>query len=373
MMKRTVVVIGAGVVGLSVACGIAELEEEVYILEKNPKYGMETSSRNSGVIHAGIYYPKNSLKAKLCVEGNRMLYEFCKKYDVPHKKLGKLIVATNDEEIETLEELFKRAEENGVQGLKILDKKEIKKMESFIEAERALFSPSTGIVDPDALMYKLLAIAEKNGAYLLVGNKVTSVIKSEDKDRYEVSGIVNNKKFSVEADVVINCAGLEADKIAETIGIDIDKAGYRLEYYKGDYFRINGQVPIKRLIYPVPPRESKGLGIHITPDLYGTVRLGPNAYEVNEISYEVQSDKDEFRNDVKRFFPLIEKFELEEDFAGIRPKLRGSGFKDFIIKHETDKGFFGFINLIGIESPGLTSCLSIWKYVKEIYENEILA
>ena len=344
---------------------------EVYILEKNSKYGMETSSRNSGVIHAGIYHPKNSLKAKLCVEGNKMLYEFCKKYGVPHKKLGKLIVATNDEEIRTLEELYKIAKDNGVEGLRILDKEEIERIEPFIEAERALFSPSTGIIDPNALMYKLLANAQKNEAYLLVKHEVTSLRKL--RDGYKVSGVCDGEKFSFRADVVINCAGLQADRIAEMVGIDVDEAGYRLEYYKGDYFKVNGKLPVKRLIYPVPPREGKGLGIHITLDLYGTVRLGPNAYKVNEISYEVQSDKEEFKNDVKRFFPLIEKFELEEDFAGIRPKLKGSGFRDFIIKHEADKGFFGLINLIGIESPGLTSCLSIGKYVKEIYENEILA
>ncbi|MCL6579545.1 MAG: FAD-dependent oxidoreductase, partial [Candidatus Bathyarchaeota archaeon] len=188
---------------------------------------------------------------------------------------------------------------------------------------------------------------------------------------YELSGISFGEKFAIEAETVINCAGLNSDKIAQMLGIDIDKAGYRQYYCKGDYFRALGKLPLELLVYPVP--SGPGLGIHLTPDLSGVVRLGPNAYYVDSIDYKVESREEEFREDIKRFFPLIVNYRLVPDFAGIRPKLQGpgEGFKDFVIKHEVEKGLFGFINLVGIESPGLTCAPTIAESVVEIYENEI--
>lgn len=369
MEEANIVVIGAGVVGLAVAAKLSESNSGVYILEKNARFGLETSTHNSCVIHSGIHYPPNSLKAKLCVRGNFLMYELCEKHRIPYKKLGKLTVATNDDEINELERLMRWGEANGVEGLRVLDRWDIKRLEPNVEAERAIYSPSTGIVDPDELMNLFHAKATRNGAVLVTKTEVTNIRKMDYG--YEVSGVSLGEKFTIKADTIVNCAGLNADKIAGMVGLDVEKLGYRLHYCKGDYFRLLGKPPIKMLVYPAP--EKLGLGIHLTPDLSGTVRLGPNAYYVNSISYEVTSSENEFRENVRRFLPCINEYGLTPDFAGVRPKLQGpgEGFKDFIIRHEADRGLFGFINLIGIESPGLTAAPAIGEFVSEIYENEI--
>lgn len=369
MEEANVAIIGAGIVGLAVAAMVSEKNEGVYILEKNARFGQETSTHNSGVIHSGIHYPPNSLKAKLCVEGNMMIYEICEKYKIPYKKLGKLTVAVEDGDTEVLEKLMLWGEENGVEGLKVLDKEDIKSLEPNVEAEKALYSPSTGIVEPDELMNYFYAKATMNGAVLVTRTEVESLRKMNDN--YELGGTSLGEKFKIKAKSVINCAGLHSDKIAMLIGLDVEKLGYKLHYCKGDYFRLVGKPPVKMLVYPAP--KGPGLGIHLTPDLTGVVRLGPNAYYVDSVSYEVGSSESEFREDVKRFLPCICKYQLIPDFAGVRPKLQGLGeeFKDFIIRHEADRGLFGFINLIGIESPGLTAAPAIGKFVTEIYENEI--
>ncbi|MDI6691035.1 MAG: NAD(P)/FAD-dependent oxidoreductase [Candidatus Bathyarchaeota archaeon] len=369
MEEANIVVIGAGVVGLAVAAKLSERNEGVYILERNAKFGQETSTHNSGVIHSGIHYPPGSLKAKLCVKGNLMIYEICEKYKTPYKKLGKLTVAIGEEEIEELEKLKRWGEENGVEGLKVLEKEDVKRFEPNVEVEKALYSPSTGIVEPDELMNYFYAKASQNGAVLATRTEVTGLRKIGDD--YEVSGTSFGEKFAIKAKSVINCAGLYSDKIAMLIGLDVEKLGYKLHYCKGDYFRLIGKPPVKMLVYPVP--KGPGLGIHLTPDLAGVVKLGPNAYYVDNISYEVRSNEEEFREDVKRFLPCITNYQLTSDFAGVRPKLQGpgEGFRDFVIRHEADRGLFGFINLIGIESPGLTAAPAIGEFVSEIYENEI--
>ncbi|MGQ9530019.1 MAG: NAD(P)/FAD-dependent oxidoreductase [Candidatus Bathycorpusculaceae bacterium] len=369
MEEANIVIIGAGVVGLAVAAKISEKNSGVYILEKNARFGQETSTHNSGVIHSGIHYPPNSLKAKLCVKGNLMIYEICEKYKIPYKKLGKLTVAIEEKEIEELEQLRRWGEANGVEGLKILEKEDVKRLEPNVEVEKALHTPSTGIVEPDELMNYFYAKASGNGAVLATKTEVTDLRKL--KDGYEIIGTSFGEKFSVKAKSVINCAGLYSDKIAMMIGLEVDKLGYRLHYCKGDYFRLIGKPPVKMLVYPVP--KGPGLGIHLTPDLAGVVKLGPNAYYVDNISYEATSNELEFREDVKRFLPYISNYQLTSDFAGVRPKLQGpgEGFRDFIIRHEADRGLFGFINLIGIESPGLTAAPAIGNFVSEMYENEI--
>lgn len=370
MDRTNIVIIGAGVVGLAIAAKLSEENEGIYILERKSRFGQETSSHNSGVIHSGIHYPPRSLKARLCVKGNSMIYEICKRYKIPYKRLGKLTVAVEEGEIAELEKLIQWGEANGVEGLKMLDRESIKKMEPCIEAERAVYSPSTGIVEPDELMNYFYAKASKNGAVLVTKTEVTSLSKTEDG--YEVCGISSGEKFKVKANSVINCAGLYSDKIASMVGLDVNKLGYRLHYCKGDYFRVVGGAPsIKMLVYPVPMKEA--LGIHITLDLAGIMRLGPNAYYVNNISYEVTSPEGEFREGVARFLPHIRNCQLTPDFAGIRPKLQGPGedFRDFIIRHEADKGLFGFINLIGIESPGLTAAPAIAEFISEMYEEEV--
>jgi L-2-hydroxyglutarate oxidase LhgO len=370
MEEVNVIIIGAGIVGLAVAAKISEKIKDVHILEKNGRYGQETSSHNSGVIHSGIHYPKDSLKAQLCVEGNSMLYKLCKEYMIPYKRVGKLTVAIGESEIDELERLKRTGEQNGVEGLKFLEKDEILKLESNVKVERALYSPSTGIVEPDELMNHFYGKAYKNGAALTTNTEVRSLRKVNDK--YEVSGISFGNNFTINTKTIINCAGLFSDKIANLLGINIDRFGYRLHLCKGDYFRVVGKPPVKMLVYPVP--KGPGLGIHLTPDLSGVVKLGPNAYYVDDINYQVGSSEDEFREDVKRFLPCISDYRLVFDFAGIRSKLQGpkEGFRDFVIRHEADKGFFGLINLIGIESPGLTSAPAIGQLVTEIYNNEIL-
>jgi L-2-hydroxyglutarate oxidase LhgO len=213
------------------------------------------------------------------------------------------------------------------------------------------------------------AKAIKNRAILVTGTEATSIRKTGDE--YEISGISIGEKFAIRANTVINCAGLFSDKVAGMLGIDVNKSGYTLHYCKGDYFRIIGKPPVKMLVYPVP--KGPGLGTHLTPDMGGAVRLGPNAYYVKNIDYKVESKEDEFREDVKRFMPRITEYQIVADLAGVRPKLQGpnDGFKDFVIRHEADKGLFGFINLVGIESPGLTAAPAIGEFVSEIYENEI--
>jgi L-2-hydroxyglutarate oxidase LhgO len=369
MEEARILVVGAGVVGLAVAAKISDKNQGVYVLEKNPRFGQETSSHNSGVIHSGIHYPTGSLKARLCVRGNKMIYELCEKHDIPYKRLGKLTVAIGEEEIDELEVLMRTGTANGVENLKLLEKEEVKKLEPNVEVEKALYSPSTGIVEPDELMNHFYAEAHKNGASVAPQTEVTSIRKA--KDAYEIGGVSMGQRFTTRAEVIINCAGLYSDKIASDVGLEIDKLGYRLHYCKGDYFRLGGKPPVKMLVYPAP--KGPGLGVHLTPDLAGTIRLGPNAYYVDHISYEVESNETEFREDVKRFLPSIDKYQIQIDSAGIRPKLQGpnDGFRDFVIRHEEDKDLFGFINLLGIESPGLTAAPAIGELVSEIYENEI--
>jgi len=362
-------IVGAGIVGLAVAAKLSENHEGVYVFEKNQRYGQETSSHNSGVIHSGIHYPPGTLKAKLCVKANPMLYDICEKNHVLYRKLGKLTVAIEDEELDELDKLMRTGEANGVEGLKFLDKEQIRKLEPNVEVEKALLTPTTGILEPDELMGYFYAKAHKNNAVLTTETEVHNLTKTANG--FEISGTSVGEKFTVTAKTVINCAGLHSDKVASMLGIDIDKLGYRLHYCKGDYFRLVGKPPVKMLVYPVP--KGPGLGTHLTPDLGGSIRLGPNAYYVDTIDYEVKSSETEFRQDVKKYLPTIDKYQIQIDSAGVRPKLQGpkDGFRDFVIRHEADKGLFGFINLVGIESPGLTAAPAIAEFVSEIYENEI--
>jgi L-2-hydroxyglutarate oxidase LhgO len=367
--EANIIIIGAGVVGLAVAAKVSEVADGVLILEKNVKYGQETSTHNSSVVHSGIHYPNGSLKAQLCVRGNVMVYEACERYKLPYKKLGKLTVAVTDEEIAELERLMKQGQDNGVPGLKFLDGDAVKKLEPNVKVDKALYSPSTGIIEPDELMAHYCAEASRNGAVLSTSTEVVSLRKSGDK--YEIGGISQDEKFTIKARTIINCSGLYADKIAQGLGIDLDKHKYRQHPCKGDYFRTIGKPPVRMLVYPVP--EGPGLGIHLTPDLAGAVRLGPNAYYVDSINYEVGSNQKEFREGVERYLPSIRNYQIVSDFAGVRPKLQGpgDGFRDFVIRDEAEKGFPGFINLVGIESPGLTSAPAIGELVAEIYHNEI--
>jgi len=372
MEKIDITIIGAGAVGLAIAAEVANHNRTVYVIERHPSFGQETSSRNSEVIHAGIYYPPGSLKAKTCVEGNALLYEICKKNSIPYKKMGKLIVAVDESEIEQLEDLLKRGKENSVHNLKLLSQNELKQLEPNVAGIAALYSPSTGVIDSHSLMKHFAQTAKSKGANIAYNSNVAGIEKVSEGYKVTISDD-SQKHFSFATKILINCAGLDSDKIAELVGIDTEKASYVLKFCKGDYFSVgNGKNRLlSHLIYPVPESSFTGLGIHATLDLQGDLRLGPDDYYIDKdkTDYSVEeSKKESFHASVKRFLPFIKCDDLNPDMSGIRPKLQGPGekFRDFIIKDEKEKGFPGFINLIGIESPGLTSCPAIAKYVQRL-------
>ncbi len=368
MERANIVIIGAGIVGLAIASEISMKSESVYVFEKGSAAGMETSSHNSGVIHSGIHYPKGTLKAILSVRGNSMIYGLCEKYGIACKKTGKLTVASNDSEAKDLERLMKNGYDNGVEGMRMIDGPEVRNIEPNIRVERALYTPSTGIIEPYDLMNYFRANALKNGATFAMSTEVTGIKKTFSG--YVLEGISEGQKFSVEAETIINSAGLYSDRIAAMAGIDIDRAGYRIQYCKGDYFRITGPPPVKMPVYPVP--SGHGLGIHLTPDLAGSVQMGPNAYYVSDINYRIESNQEDFVESVERYMPSIRKYGVHTDSSGIRPQLKtGKTFRDFIIRHESDRGLNGLIDLVGIESPGLTAAPAIGEYVSELFENEI--
>lgn len=364
-----VTIIGAGVVGLAIAESLAEKNRQVVVLEKNSSFGQETSSRNSEVIHAGIYYPKEFLKSRLCIEGNHLLYAWCEKHRVPHQRIGKFIVATNEEGCADLEHIKITAENNGIEKLELLGMEQIKLQEPEVKAMAALYSPDTGMIDSHQLMQSLLKSAEAKGAIVTYRSEVSAIRFDGAAWNLEI----NHGEYSVNTKTLVNSAGLHADRIAALAGIDIDQAGYRLKPCKGNYFTATPVPKINHLIYPVPVKNNVGLGIHATLDLSGRVRFGPDSqYLSNEqlLDYAVdESRKSAFYESIKKYLTGVSIETLNPDLSGIRPKIQGPGdpMMDFIIREETDRGFPGFINLIGIESPGLTSCLAIGKCIKDLY------
>jgi L-2-hydroxyglutarate oxidase LhgO len=369
--RADVTIIGAGVIGLAIAARLAKVGRQVYVLEKNRGFGLEASSRHSGVIHAGIYYPEGSLKAKLCVEGNRILYDLCQQHGIGHKRLGKLIVAIDGEEIGALEVLLARGRRNDAEGLKLLSKRELKALEPNVEGVAALLSPSTGIIDAHALMHYFVARAGEGGAQIAYQTKVVGIAKVPDG--YEVAVEDSEGSSSFTTRTLINSAGLQSDRVAAMAGIDVDEAGYRLHYCKGEYFSLRRRqtTSVNRLIYPVPPSNIVGVGIHITFDLEGRIRLGPDVQYVDSLNYAVDDSHQKlFYQSAKRLLPAVEYEDLAPEMAGIRPKLQGPGeeIRDFVIRDEADKGLPAFINLIGIESPGLTAAPAIAEYVAGLIE-----
>jgi L-2-hydroxyglutarate oxidase LhgO len=364
MEKVSIAIIGAGVVGLAVAAELSKKIKDIVLLEKESSFGQHISSRNSEIIHAGIYYPKNSLKAKFCVEGKNLLYAFCEENQIPFRKLGKIIVAAEEGEIDQLQELERKAKANGVDDLSWLNKKQIEELEPEVSAVSALFSPSTGIIDSHSLMKCLEQKAKESGVLIAYGSLVRG-IRYEGR-RYVIN--VNGEDV-LEAEILINSAGLYSDKVAAMVGIDIKENHYQLHYCKGEYFSYRKPSFLKHLVYPVPEAEIKSLGIHSVIDLGGNLKFGPSAEYVDSIDYWVDpAHRKKFAAAVKILFPKVEEEDLVPDQAGIRPKLQGpeEAFRDFVIAEESQKGFPGLINLIGIESPGLTACLAIAKYVASL-------
>jgi L-2-hydroxyglutarate oxidase LhgO len=366
-MDAEITIIGAGVIGLAIAEKISEKYKNVFVIEKHSSFGQETSSRNSEVIHAGIYYTKNSLKSKLCIEGKKLLYDYCRKYDVPFNNCGKLIVATSEEEIPVIEGIRQTALQNGVTDLKVLDLRQIAELEPNIFALKALFSPSTGIVDSHSLMKRYETNAINNGCLVVYGSEVTGIEKINEG--YKINLLdSDNKDYSFTSRIIINSAGLTSDKISAMVGIEDDNL--KIMFCKGEYFRLDPPKNrmINRLVYPVPHHNMEGIGIHVTIDMGGGVKLGPDVkyLDSNVYDYKVTAAKQEaFFKSAKKFLPFLEFDDLSPEMAGIRPKIQkpGEPLRDFYISEENDKGCKGFINLIGMESPGLTSSLAIAEYV----------
>lgn len=363
-LEIDIAIIGAGVVGLAIAAEVALAGKDVVVLEKNRTFGLETSSRNSQVIHAGIPYSTNSLKAKLCVAGRILLYELCAKHNLAYRKLGKVISAVREDEIGEIERLYEQGRTNGVEDLKLLSRSELKKLEPNVEGMAALFSPSTGILDVHALMQFFYGQAREKGVKFVFDSEVIGVEKAGAKYRVEVREHQEVSSFTTR--VLINSAGLNSDKVAELAGINTAQVGYRLHYCKGEYFSVNSKKAglIRRLVYPAPERT--GLGIHAGFDIEGKMRLGPNTRYIEEMDYVVdEAQKEAFYHSVKGFLPFIELEDLEPDFAGVRPKLQGpeDNFRDFVIAYEDKRGLPGLINLIGMESPGLTASPAIARHV----------
>lgn len=356
-MEGPCVVVGAGVAGLALAALLAREGRDVLILEAGDRFGTGASSRNSEVVHSGIYGAAGSLKARLCVEGRGLLYRFCEEHLVAHRRCGKLIVATEPAQLEALEALRRRGEANGVGDLLRLDGAEARELEPTLRCEGALLSPSTGIVDSHGLMRALLAQAEAAGATFVPRSPVLGGEAVEGGVRLQVGG---PDPSVLEASLVFNCAGLGAVRLAKAIrGV---RPGSVPEGYlaKGNYFSLAGRAPFGRLVYPVP--EAAGLGVHLTLDLAGQARFGPDVEWVEAEDYDVDPRRAEgFYGAIRRYWPGLPDGALQPAYAGIRAKLQAPGgeARDFLVQGPADHGVPGLVNLLGIESPGLTSCLAL--------------
>lgn len=368
MPDVAVTVIGGGVVGLAIAAELAPRHAPLFVLERHPRYGQETSARNSEVIHAGIYYQTGSLKAQLCVEGREMLYALCEKHGVPHRRITKVITATRkDEELE-LDRIFALAAANGV-SLERLTAAAVKALEPHVTTFGGLLSPTTGIISAHGLMDYFYHDVRNRGGEVQMHCTVVGLDKG--RDGYQVTIEESGQRSSFSSEWVINAAGLEADTIAALAGIDVDKAGYRIHYCKGSYFALPGSMSriVNRLVYPVPTKHS--LGVHAVLDLGGRLKFGPDVEYLPDrtLAYDVDPAKRHtFAESVRRILPSVRDEDLTPDMSGIRPKTQAKGdpIRDFVIRHETDRGLPGLINLIGIESPGLTASPAIARYVAQL-------
>ena len=351
------IVIGAGVIGLAVARQLALAGREVLLLEANGSIGLETSSRNSGVIHAGIYYPPNSLKALCCVRGNKLLYDYCEKKHVSHARCGKLIIASSADQQDQLKALQHNAINSGVDDLVWLDQARVHELEPHVKAVAGLLSPSTGVVDVHELMLALLADLEAAGGTLITHCKVLGGRASGSGLRLKVD---NGGEYTFTAATMINAAGHGATDIASRIsGFPADNipAVYPV---RGHYYEHSGKLPFSRLIYPLP--GNTGLGVHATIDLAGQGRFGPDAEycDTVDLSFD-ESRKPRFVEAIRSWYPGLDESRLQPGFVGVRPKLQGPGEDsvDFVISRPADHGINGLTNLFGIDSPGLTACLSL--------------
>jgi L-2-hydroxyglutarate oxidase LhgO len=385
------VVIGAGVVGLAIARALAMSGREVLVLEREPAFGTITSARNSEVIHAGIYYPKDSLKARLCVAGRHALYDYCAAHGIPHRRCGKLIVACSPEEVPELAAIAARARANGVDDLREITAGEARAMEPALACCGALVSPSTGIVDSHALMLTLLGEAEGHGAMLVPNTEIIALqalsIGADARDDPKPSPCEGKERggssrpqgrgylirtggaepMELVADELVNSAGLGAPALARAMRGLPDAAVPRQWIAKGNYFSLSGRAPFSRLVYPAP--VAGGLGVHLTLDLAGRGRFGPDVQWIEEEDYSVDPSRAAlFYQAIRRYWPGLPDGALAPDYAGIRPKLAPTGNPDFRIDGREVHGLRGHVGLYGIESPGLTSSLAIGDMVRSMLD-----
>ncbi len=350
-------VVGAGVIGLAVARALARAGREVIVVEAESGIGAGVSSRNSEVIHAGIYYPPGLVKTRLCVDGKAMLYAFCQEFGIAHKRCGKLLVAVNAGEVDKLAALKAQAEANGVADLIWLSGEDARALEPALVAHRALLSPSTGIVDSHAFMLALRGDAEAHGAMIAFE---TPVLAGQAGERGLVIETGGPAALRIAADMVVNAAGLGAQALARSItGVPAETVP-PLHLAKGNYFSLSGRSPFSRLIYPMP--TPGGLGVHLTLDLAGQAKFGPDVEWVDAIDYDVDPRRaGSFYAAIRTYWPDLPEGALQPAYAGVRPKIArpGGSTTDFLIQTEMDHGVAGLINLFGIESPGLTASLAI--------------
>jgi glycerol-3-phosphate dehydrogenase len=369
MDQANILIIGGGVVGCAIARAVSARWEDVFLVEQNPKLGMATSSRNSGVVHSGIYYPKDSLKARHCIEGNRLTYEFCKKHNVPFRHTGKLVVAANTHEEADLEALKKKGEGNGVEGLRLIGPEEIRKREPHIRGSAAMVVPSTGIVSAEELVHAYARIATGQGAEIVTHARVVSLepVAGAIRVGLRIGDEEDVQDETIEARCVINAAGLYADEVAALMGNN----SWKIYPVRGEYCEVRGPRAslINDLVYPLPHSDGLSLGVHFTKTLWGTFLLGPTAtyvdskenYEKNRLPIAA------FAESAKTLLPEIEESDLQIGYSGLRPKLvppTGHGIADFVITR--DPVVPQAIQLVGIESPGLTAAPSIAEHVAEL-------
>jgi L-2-hydroxyglutarate oxidase LhgO len=371
MERVDCVVIGAGVIGLAVAREMALQGRETILLERESSFGTISSARNSEVIHAGIYYPKDSLKAKLCVEGNRLLYEYCRTHQVATQPYGKLIVATDSTQIDDLQALLYKAQNNGVPEIKMISGDEARLLEPQLHSKAAILSSSTGIVDSHGYMLSLLGGFEDAGGMVAYQSPLISAMPIGDKAQngfeLEIGGADGMR---IQTKLLINCAGMSAPAVAQKI-ISLDKDQIPKAYFaKGNYFSLSGKSPFKHLIYPIP--EPGGLGVHLTLDMGGQAKFGPDVEwldidQEEQIDYTVNPKRgDGFYEAVRRYWPGLKDKSLQPDYSGVRAKIvpSNSPAGDFCFNTPQDHGLQGLYNLYGFESPGLTSSIAIARYLE---------
>ncbi len=361
-MYIDVTIVGGGVVGLAIAAQLAPRVNSLVLLERHNAWGQETSSRNSEILHSGLYNETGSLKTTLCIKGQRLLYKLAEEANIPHCRCGKIIVAVIEKEITELLRLKTHGEQNGIEGLQMLTGAEVTAREPFVRAVAGLLVPNSGIINAHALMELLAARAQAKGAHLVLGAELIGIDPASEGWNLSYRDPDGTDRLTTR--VLINSAGLNAQQVMKMAGIDPDAAGLTRQCVKGEYFSVSSAYRnrLHSMIYPVPDKNLTGLGIHTVPDLSGGFKLGPNAFYIDRLDYSVEkAHATSFFERTQKYLPFLQIGDLLPDMSGIRPKLSAKNDppRDFYICHETARGAAGFFNLAGIDSPGLTASCAI--------------